>query len=254
MRRKRRRIPALQIGERRQYQPGELAQSLDPALCERLEELALAGYAEQGRGLLIVTLNVTTETRIVSAEYIPLHELAETSRAVPFAETRPAMLAVHQYDPENEFMALVLDLTPSLPAPQIWYDLFPRMGQTSVNEAAPAQQQESSADRREETINAYITIEALAREGYATQGRGFVFYGAYADGETEPYVAYLTLDGPPGDGCAASAPDLVAYVRTYDPRTSFVIFDAVVNLDGEQLEQVKIDVWTFMTGIVTPSA
>ena len=43
-------------------------------------------------------------------------------------------------------------------------------------------------------------------------------------------------------------------VRTYDPKTSFVIFDAVVNLDGEQLEQVKIDVWTFMTGAVTPSA
>jgi hypothetical protein len=64
----------------------------------------------------------------------------------------------------------------------------------------------------------------------------------------------MTLDWPPGDGFAASAPDLVAYVRTYDPKTSFVIFDAVINLDGEQLEQVKIDVWSFMTGTITPSA
>jgi hypothetical protein len=123
-----------------------------------------------------------------------------------------------------------------------------------VNEADLAQQQESGVDRCEATISASIAIEALAHDGYANQGRGFVFYGADADGESEPYVAYMTLDGPPGDGFAASAPYLVAYVRTYDPRTSFVIFDAVINLDGEQLEQVKIDVWTFMIGTVTPSA
>ena len=115
MRRKRRRIPALQIGERRQYQPGELAASLDPALCERLEALALAGYAAQGRGLLIVTLDTATETGIISAEYLPLHELVDAGHAVPLAEARPAMLAVQHYDPEKEFMALVLDVTPTLP-------------------------------------------------------------------------------------------------------------------------------------------
>ncbi|HEX5688435.1 MAG TPA: hypothetical protein VFX76_00435 [Roseiflexaceae bacterium] len=138
--------------------------------------------------------------------------------------------------------------------PQVWYDLFPRTGQTTLNEAPSAPQQERSADRREATISAYIAIEALAREGYATQGRGSVFYGAYVDGESEPYVAYLTLDRPPGDGFAVSAPDLIAYVRTYDPKTSFVIFDAVIDLEGGQLDQVTIDVWTFMTGAVTPSA
>ena len=51
-----------------------------------------------------------------------------------------------------------------------------------------------------------------------------------------------------------SAPDLLAAVRTYDPKASFVIFDSMINLDGEQLKRVKIDVWTFMTGTVVPSA
>jgi hypothetical protein len=69
-----------------------------------------------------------------------------------------------------------------------------------------------------------------------------------------PYVAYMTLEQPPGDGFAATAPDLVAYVRTYDPQTAFVIFDAVVNLDSGQLEQMKIDVWLFMTGTLVRSA
>ena len=164
------------------------------------------------------------------------------------------MTSVQSYDPEREYVVLVLDVTATLAHPQLWLDVVPRLGQRAANAEAPARKQESSAEHREATISAYAIIEALAREGYAEQGRGFVFYGAYADGETEPYVAYLTLDRPPGDGFAASAPDLVAYVRTYDPKTSFVIFDAVINLDGEQLEQVKIDVWTFMTGAVTPSA
>jgi len=103
-------------------------------------------------------------------------------------------------------------------------------------------------------LGAYASIEALAREGYAAQGRGFVFYGVFAEGGQEPYLASMTLDGPPGDGFVASAPDLVAAVQTYDPKTSFVIFDAVVNLERGQLERVKIDIWMFMTGGVVPSA
>jgi hypothetical protein len=76
-----------------------LAESLDPCLRERLEQLAVAGYATQGRGLLIVELNAATEAGIVSSHYYSLHELAESGRAVPFAEARPAMVAVQHYDP-----------------------------------------------------------------------------------------------------------------------------------------------------------
>jgi hypothetical protein len=35
----------------------------------------------------------------VSSHYYSLHELAESGRAVPFAEARPAMVAVQHYDP-----------------------------------------------------------------------------------------------------------------------------------------------------------
>jgi hypothetical protein len=126
MRRKRGRIPSLQDGERQQYEPGELAESLDPTLRQQLQELALAGYAAQRRGLLIVKHNAATETGIVSVEYVPLPELVEFDREVPFAEARPAMLAVQRYDPERKYMVLVLDVTPTSPAPQIWFDLFPQ--------------------------------------------------------------------------------------------------------------------------------
>jgi hypothetical protein len=250
MPRKRRRVASLQPGERRQYQPGELANGLPPALREQIEELAVARYAAQGRGVLMVVLDGVSEAGIASTEYVSLHDLAETDRGVPFAEMQPAAVAVRRYDPEREFMLLVLDVTPGLPAPQLWFDLCPRTG----NAAGAPSGWDRTAEHRDATMNAYAAIEALAREGYAAQGRGFVFHGVHTDGETEPYVAYLTLDRSPGDGFAASAPDLVAYVRTYDPRTSFVIFDAVVNLEGEQLEQVKIDVWTFMSGTVVRSA
>jgi len=57
MRRRRRKIPVLQAGERRQYQPGELANALDLAIRSQIEDLAASGYAAQGRGLLLVQID-----------------------------------------------------------------------------------------------------------------------------------------------------------------------------------------------------
>jgi hypothetical protein len=171
MRHKGRRVRSFQAGERRQYQPGELAQNLDPALRQQLEDLAVAGYAAQGRGLLIVTRNATTETGIVSAEYLQLHELVDIGGAVPFAEARPVMTVVHQYAPESEFVVLALEVTPTLSSPQLWLDVVPRTRPAGLSERVAARKQESSADHRAALLSAYVAIEALAREGYATQGR-----------------------------------------------------------------------------------
>jgi hypothetical protein len=81
-----------------------------------------------------------------------------------------------------------------------------------------------------------------------------VFYTVYKGGGKAPYVKYMTLEDELGSGFVSSTPDLVELVRTYNPNTSFVIFDAVINLDSSLLEQVKIDIFSFLTGQPTLSA
>jgi hypothetical protein len=94
---------------------------------------------------------------------------------------------------------------------------------------------------------AYALLEDMAREGFATHGRGFLLYGVYPDGRTSPYVRYMTLEDELGSTFIPSAQDLVELVRTYDPQTCFVIFEGTINLETEQMEQVQIEMWTFLT-------
>jgi len=86
-------------------------------------------------------------------------------------------------------VALVLDVTATLAHPQLWLDVVLRLGQGAANTEAPARKQERSAEHREATISAYAIIEALAREGHAEQGRGFVFYGARSQSREELFCA-----------------------------------------------------------------
>jgi hypothetical protein len=94
---------------------------------------------------------------------------------------------------------------------------------------------------------AYALLEDMAREGFATHGPGFLFYGVYPDGRTSPYVRYMTLEDRLGSTFIPSAPDLVELVRIYDPQTSFVIFEGTINLETQQMEEVQIETWTFLT-------
>ena len=89
MKRKRRKVQPAQPGERRQYAPGALVQSLDPTVRAAMEELANAGYAEHGRGLLIVEINDAEESGIVSSEYLGMARITELNRRIPFAEAQP---------------------------------------------------------------------------------------------------------------------------------------------------------------------
>ena len=100
----------------------------------------------------------------------------------------------------------------------------------------------------------YTLLEDMAREGFAKHGRGFLFYGVYKSKDAEPFIQYMMLDDGPGAGFAESAPDLADPVRTYDPQTSFVVFDATINMKTQMLEEVEIDVMTFLSGKTTLSA
>ena len=68
------------------------------------------------------------------------------------------------------------------------------------------------------------------------------------------YALILTLQDEIGAGFIATAPDLVEMVQTYDPQTSFVMFDGKVNMKQQVLTEVEIDIMTFLTGKTTPSA
>jgi len=206
MRRKGRTVPPVQPGERRQYAPGRLINSLNPGVRHNIELLAVAGYERDGRGLLIVEISDEVTTGIVSAQYLGMTQITAMNRRIPFADAQPASEAIKHYDPEREFVALVMDVTPSLPNPQTWFDVFPREG----SDKAPKQKQTRTIKARGRKAlptpkqeaamaTAYALIEDMARAGYAEKGRGFVFNAIYPDG-TKPYFDYLTLDADPGRG------------------------------------------------------
>jgi hypothetical protein len=121
-----RKVPPLQPGERKLYAPGQLRDSLDPVLRQNIELLALTGYERDGRGALMVELDETTRHGIRRAQYLPIREAEELVREVPNGSAQPISEAVARYDPEREFVAVVVDTTPGLPAPQLWFDVFPR--------------------------------------------------------------------------------------------------------------------------------
>jgi hypothetical protein len=98
-------------------------------VCYNIEQLALVGYEQKGRGFLIVEVNDHDEGGIANAEYIPIMELSDMARTVPFGEMQPLSEAVKSYDPAVEFVGLVINATQSLPAPQMWFEIFPRGAQ-----------------------------------------------------------------------------------------------------------------------------
>jgi hypothetical protein len=250
---KRRKVQPAKPGQRRQYKPGQLANSLDPIVRQNIEMLAVAGYETNGRGALLATISDEEENGIVEAQYLSIMRLVEMNRSIPFANVQPATEAVNRYNPAREFVAFILDVTPSLPGPQMWFDVFPRQGQSKPQAHKQRGQKEPTPDQAREMTTMYALLEDMARAGYAEQGRGFLFCGTHKGEDVEPFIEYLTLDDEPGAGFAETAPDLVEYVRTYDPQTSFIAFDATVNLKTGMLEEVEIDVMTFLTGKVTPS-
>jgi hypothetical protein len=121
-----RRVPPAQLGERKQYAPGQLQRSLHPNVRTNLEMLASEGYKQEGRGLLMVELDDTTDSGIKSAQYVSADRLHEMTRATPFASMQPLLAEVTRYDPAREFVVSVIDITPGLPGPQLWFDVFPR--------------------------------------------------------------------------------------------------------------------------------
>lgn len=253
--RKGRRVPAqhpseqssaLRPGERQQMNPQQLIDSLDPAVRQSIRTLALEGMRQKGRGLLTVWLNDTTESGIESASYDSLATLETLVQEVPNTDQKPLVDSVRSYNLDTEFVAMVVDVSPSLPGPQMWFSVIP-LESPSYPPLTEAHERAMSA--------AYVIIEDIARQGYAAQGRGFVFYGSYEDGKIEPFVQYMTLDTSPGDGFVQSAPDLLELVRTYDPKTAFVVMDGVIDMDSGVLREVQIDIFTYYTsGKATPAA
>lgn len=116
--------PPVQPGERRQHKPGELSKSLHKQVRANIQMLADAGFKRDGRGLLMVEKNDAIDTGIESAQYYGIMRLAEMQKRVPFGDMQPLSEAVKKYNPETEFVALVLDITRTLPGPQLWWEIF----------------------------------------------------------------------------------------------------------------------------------
>ena len=47
------------------------------------------------------------------------------SAKVLFGDAQPLAESVKAYNPEKEQVVMVLEVTPTLPQPKIWFDIFP---------------------------------------------------------------------------------------------------------------------------------
>ena len=121
-----RKVPPLQPGERKQYAPGQLQRSLRPNVRARLEQLAVEGYAREGRGALSAELDDTAPDGISETRYISLQHIGAAGGAVALVGSQPLMAEIRRYDPAREFVVMIMDVTPTLPGPQLWFDVFPR--------------------------------------------------------------------------------------------------------------------------------
>lgn len=123
-----RRVPPVQPGERRQHQPGELIGLLHPITRQNIEALARAGFERDGRGLLGVWINDALDTGIEGAQYYGIMKMADLQRRIPFGDAQPLAEAARRYDPAREFVAVILNVTRTLPGPQLWWEVFPYTG------------------------------------------------------------------------------------------------------------------------------
>jgi len=101
-RKKGRKVAPLRPGQRHQYAPGQLVNSLHPVVRENVEGLATVGYEQDGRGLLIVQISDDEPSGIASAQYLSVAQFAEMNRAVPFAQTQDINKAIARYDPARQ--------------------------------------------------------------------------------------------------------------------------------------------------------
>jgi hypothetical protein len=120
MKRRKRRaaLPPIAAVSRIQQDPGAMVAALDRTLRQNIEALAATGYERHGRGVLNVVLDATIPSGIKDISYSKLADLDET---------QPLTEAAQTYDPAKEFVALVLNVTRTLPGPQLWFDIFPKL-------------------------------------------------------------------------------------------------------------------------------
>lgn len=74
---------------------------------------------------MIANLNDEEDSGIESIDYVPIMELSTMSAKVLFGDAQPLAESVKAYNPEKEQVVMVLEVTPTLPQPKIWFDIFP---------------------------------------------------------------------------------------------------------------------------------
>lgn len=120
-----RNVPPLKAGERRQHQPGELRKKFDLITQQNITLIGKKGNEKDGRGLLIIEVDQTRKDTIKNTQFLPVLQLAEISKVVPFGDAQPLNEAIKTYNTDRECVVLVIEVTPHLPNPQMWFDLFP---------------------------------------------------------------------------------------------------------------------------------
>jgi hypothetical protein len=129
MRRQRgRKVPdPLPPGTRKQLEPGALFSRLDPVVFLSIQRLAEMGQKEKGRGVLVVEVNQNFREYPSGIESASFMSIFDAARELPHPgiASEPLFESLRAYDMEKEYMVLVFEVTPGLPGPQIWFDLFP---------------------------------------------------------------------------------------------------------------------------------
>lgn len=119
-----RKVEPAQPGERKQYAPGVLERSLAPDMRKNIEALAVAGQARDGRGILEIWKNDALSGGVEKSRYHRLADLLGGKAGIAAGDRQPIEQAVRSYDLETQFVAIILDVTRTLPGPQLWFEVF----------------------------------------------------------------------------------------------------------------------------------
>jgi hypothetical protein len=113
----------LQPGERELFGDAAIINKFDPGLRENIRMLGLVAQ-ERGGGALLVVIDETTLHGIAHADYTTMDNLDRLVQHSP-QHKESIIGVVRTYNPATEAIVIGIEVTPTLPGPQVWFVLWP---------------------------------------------------------------------------------------------------------------------------------
>lgn len=127
MKQRGRRVPPLNPGERRQFKPGAAFAQYDEVIQSNILLIAKTASADNKphRGVTVVQVDTTKDDGIVGASFVNMQAIQTTENNLPLSFSRGTLAdRIQSYNIEYECVVAVIDITPGLPGPQLFWDVI----------------------------------------------------------------------------------------------------------------------------------